>query len=82
MDDGYWENCWKNDGKKEEAVPLNDSLDEDFQTASTWMFGATTKILPQMLELFLPQQTKEEHYDDDTTLWEIIRHIYSKVNIT
>ena len=69
-------NCWRNDGIK---VELNDAIDDDFQIASTFIFGATTLILPQMMEIFLPKQEKEEYFDDDRTILEIVRELYSKV---
>ena len=74
MDDGYWENCWNNDGVKEDAVPLNEALDDNFQIASTYLFDVTTLILQPLVLI-----SKEEHYDDHISLWEIIRHIFTKV---
>ena len=76
VDDGYWENCWKNDGEKEKAVEINDALDDTFQIASTYLFDVTTLILQPLVLI-----SKEEHYDDDITLREIIRHIFTKVVI-
>ena len=74
-DDGYWENCWKNDGEENEAVDLNDHLDDKFQIASTYLFDVTTLILQPLVMV-----SHEEHYDQDITLREIIRHIFTKVS--
>merc|ERR1712072_1170882 len=59
-DDGYWENCWKNDGDPEDSVELNDALDDQFATATTYMFDLTTTILQPLVMV-----TQDEHYDDD-----------------
>ena len=75
-DDGYWENCWKNDGEENEAVDLNDNIEDNFQIASTYLFDITTLILQPLVMV-----SREEHYDQDITLREIIRHIFTKVNI-
>ena len=61
-DDGYWENCWKNDGDPNDAVDLNDDLDEQFQTATTYLFDITTSILQPLVMV-----SRDEHYDDDIT---------------
>ena len=29
-DDGYWENCWKNDGLKEDAIDINDAVEDEY----------------------------------------------------
>ena len=76
VDTGYWENCWKNDGEENDAVDLNDHLDDKFQIASTYLFDVTTLILQPLVMV-----SHEEHYDQDITLREIIRHIFTKVNI-
>ena len=73
-DDGYWENCWTNDGSAEEAIDINDSLEDDYQTATTFMFEVIMKILQPMTLL-----TKEEYYDDKTTLRECLRYLFTKV---
>ena len=61
-DDGYWENCWKNDGDPNDAVDLNDDLDDQFQTATTYLFDITTSILQPLVMV-----SRDEHYDDDIT---------------
>ena len=73
-DDGYWENCWTNDGSAEDAIDINDSLEDDYQTATTFMFEVIMKILQPMTLL-----TKEEYYDDKTTLRECLRYLFTKV---
>ena len=75
IEDGYWENCWNNDGEEKDAVELNDALDDHFQIASTYLFDITTLILQPLVFV-----TKDEHYDDNISLREIVRHIFSKVN--
>ena len=74
MDEGYWENCWNNDGNEEDAVILNDAVEKDFQIASTYLFELTTLILQPLVLV-----SKESHYDDVISLEEIIRHIFTKV---
>lgn len=74
-DDGYWENCWTNDGVKEDAIDINESLDDDYQVASTYIFEIIMKILQPMTLL-----TKEEYYDDKTTLRECLRYLFTKVS--
>lgn len=73
-DDGYWENCWKNDGLKEEAIDINEAVEDDYQTATTFMFEVIMKILQPMTLL-----TKEEYYDDKTSLRECLRYLFTKV---
>ena len=74
IDDGYWENCWKNDGEESEAIELNEAIDDHFQISSTYMFDITTLILQPLVLV-----TREEHYDDDISLREIVRHIFTKI---
>ena len=74
VEDGYWENCWKNDGEEKDVVVLNDALDDNFQIASTYLFDVTTCILQPLVLI-----TKEEHYDENITLREIIHYMFSKV---
>ena len=45
VEDGYWENCWTNDGLEEDAIDINDSVDDNYQIASTYMFEIIMKIL-------------------------------------
>ena len=52
----------------------NDSLEDDYQTATTFMFEVIMKILQPMTLL-----TKEEYYDDKTTLRECLRYLFTKV---
>lgn len=73
-EDGYWENCWTNDGLKEDAIDINDSLEDDYQVATTYMFEIIMKILQPMTLL-----TKEEYYDDKTNLRECLRYLFTKV---
>ena len=54
---------------------LNDHLDDKFQIASTYLFDVTTLILQPLVMV-----SREEHYDQDITLREIIRHIFTKVS--
>ena len=74
VDDGYWENCWKNDGDEKDSVELNKAIDDHYQIASTYLFDVTTLILQPLVCI-----SKEEHYDEDITLREIVRHIFTKV---
>ena len=30
-DEGYWENCWIDDGKEEDAVDINESVADEYQ---------------------------------------------------
>ena len=76
VDTGYWENCWKNDGKEEDSVQLSEELDDNFQISQTYLFDVTTLILQPLVFV-----TKQEQYDDDTSLREIIRYIFAKVLI-
>ena len=73
-EDGYWENCWTNDGLKADAIDINDSLEDDYQVATTYMFEIIMKILQPMTLL-----TKEEYYDDKTNLRECLRYLFTKV---
>ena len=75
MDDGYWQNCWKNDGNEEDSVELNEAIDDDFQTATTFLFDVTTLILQPLILV-----NKEEHYDEEYSFKEIVRHIFTKVS--
>lgn len=34
VEDGYWENCWTNDGREEDAIDINESLEDNYQVAS------------------------------------------------
>ena len=74
LDEGYWENVWHNDGDPQFKEELNDKLDESYQTATTYLFDVTTLILQPLVLV-----SREEHYDDDYTLGEIIRHIFTKI---
>ena len=29
VEDGYWENCWTNDGREEDAIDINESVDDN-----------------------------------------------------
>ena len=31
VEDGYWENCWTNDGREEDAIDINESVDDNYQ---------------------------------------------------
>eukprot|EP00092_Neocalanus_flemingeri_P004988 GFUD01005364.1.p1 GENE.GFUD01005364.1~~GFUD01005364.1.p1 ORF type:complete len:633 (+),score=187.91 GFUD01005364.1:112-1899(+) len=73
-DDGYWENCWKNDGVKEEAIDINESVEDEYQVATTYMFEIIMKILHPMTLI-----TRDEHYDDKTSLQECLRYLFTKV---
>ena len=73
-EEGYWENCWNNDGVKEEAVDINLAVDDEYQVATTYMFELIMKLL-QPLTLI----TKEQHYDDHTTIQEVLRYLFTKV---
>jgi hypothetical protein len=77
VDDGYWENCWQNDGKEEDSVELNDELEDRFQVTSTYLFEVTTLILQPLVFV-----TKAEQYDDDICFSEVVRYIFSKVLVT
>ena len=55
-------------------MALNDEFADTYQIASTYLFDVTTLILQPLVMV-----SKEEHYDDDVTLPEIIRHIFTKV---
>ena len=74
MDDGYWENCWENDGNEKDAVEINEKIDDDFQIATSYLFDVTTLIL-QPLTLV----SHEEHYDEEYSFKEIVRHLFTKV---
>ena len=73
-EDGYWENCW-NDGVKEEAIDINESIEDEYQVATTYMFEIIMKILHPMTLI-----TREEHYDDKTSLQECLRYLFTKVH--
>ena len=30
-EEGYWENCWNNDGVKEDAIDINLAVDDEYQ---------------------------------------------------
>jgi len=73
-EEGYWENCWNNDGVKEDAIDINLAVDDEYQVATTYMFELIMKVL-QPLTLI----TREEHYDEDTSLQEVLRYLFTKV---
>ena len=73
-EDGYWENCWTNDGLEEDSIDINTSLEDEYQVATTYMFEVIMKILQPMTLL-----TKEEYYDEKTNLRECLRHLFTKV---
>ena len=74
VDDGYWENCWTNDGREEDAIDINESLEDKYQIASTYMFEIIMKILQPLTLL-----SKEKYYDDKTSLRECLRYLFTKV---
>ena len=74
VDDGYWENCWTNDGRAEDAIDINESLEDNYQIASTYMFEIIMKILQPLTLL-----SKEEYYDDKRSLKECLRYLFTKV---
>ena len=55
-------------------MELNDTLDDQFATTTTYIFDLTTKVLQPLVMV-----TRDEHYDDDITLKEIVRHIFTKI---
>ena len=73
-ENGYWENCWTNDGFEVEAIDINDSLEDRYQVASLYMFEVIMKILQPMTLL-----TKEEYYDEKANLRECLRHLITQV---
>ncbi|XP_023333091.1 uncharacterized protein LOC111704928 [Eurytemora carolleeae] len=73
-DSGYWENCWDNDGREEDAIDINLGLDDHYQITTTYLFEVIMKVL-QPLTLM----TREEHYDEKTSLQECLKYIFSKV---
>ena len=92
-DEGYWENCWIDDGNEEDAVDINESVADEYQVknisscwsmtdgsfivsdqvASTYLFEIIMKILHPLTLI-----TREEHYDDKTSLQECIRYLFTK----
>ena len=34
-DEGYWENCWIDDGNEKDAVDINESVDDEYQVAKS-----------------------------------------------
>ena len=73
-ENGYWENCWTNDGFEVEAIDINDPLEDKYQVASLYMFEVIMKILQPMTLL-----TKEEYYDEKVNLRECLRHLITQV---
>ena len=73
-ENGYWENCWTNDGFEVEAIDINDSLEDRYQVASLYMFEVIMKILQPLTLL-----TKEEYYDEKANLRECLRHLITQV---
>ena len=51
LDEGYWENCFRNDGVESESGRLNDQLESRFQVASTFLFDLLTDVLAPLLHL-------------------------------
>ena len=48
MNNGFWENCWTNDGDKDDAININGSIDLYFQVASTYIFELLMKFFQPM----------------------------------
>merc|ERR1719167_1982031 len=72
-EEGYWENCWTDDGLEEDAVDINESVADEYQVASTYLFEIIMKILHPLTLI-----TREEHYDNKTSLEECIRYLFTK----
>ena len=39
-EEGYWENCWTDDGLEEDAVDINESVADEYQVAMTWQLDS------------------------------------------
>jgi len=44
-EEGFWQNCWNNDGQEEHSKNLNNSLDYEYQVSSSFLFELVMKIL-------------------------------------
>jgi len=69
LEEGYWQNCWKNDGDEKDATTLTSPVDAEYQVARTFLFAWVTKIL-KPLTLLPP-------FDDGSKPgW--LRYLYTK----
>ena len=39
-EEGYWENCWTDDGLEEDAVDINESVADEYQVVMTWQLDS------------------------------------------
>ncbi|XP_059095639.1 uncharacterized protein LOC131890329 [Tigriopus californicus] len=68
--EGYWENCWRNDGREEDSQPLNDQLSSDYQVASTFLFDLCTDVLVPAMEIL-------HDLDANKEIVKLVRKVYS-----
>lgn len=73
LDEGYWENCFNNDGTETESGRLNDKLDGNYQIATTFLFHVITRILVPVAHIDL-------HFDPDKVSYgRVLRKLFTKI---
>ena len=88
-EEGYWENCWTDDGLEEDAIDINESVADEYQVVMTWQLDSNPFCPPQVASTYLFEIimkilhpltliTREEHYDNKTSLEECIRYLFTK----
>ena len=45
-EEGYWENCWTDDGLEEDAVDINESVADEYQVVMTWQLDSKSFLPP------------------------------------
>jgi len=72
-EEGFWQNCWNNDGQENQSVTLNTSTDFDYQVASTFLFELVMKILKP---LTLLPSLDEDIANESQPGW--LRYLFTK----
>ena len=45
-EEGYWENCWTDDGNEEDAVDINESVADEYQVDECINFSISVFLTP------------------------------------
>ena len=45
-EEGYWENCWTDDGNEEDAVDINESVADEYQVDECIYFSISVFLTP------------------------------------
>ena len=45
-EEGYWENCWTDDGNEEDAVDINESVADEYQVDESIYFSISVFLTP------------------------------------